>query len=277
MNIQPILKHFASFRFRKDPSEVFDAAVTWLCGMFFQPGTWDGPIKDATARFDEGQKEDLRLIMAAILKAYEPRVGDGQWCDALGDVYMELSSVYKSQAMGQYFTPSNVCDMMALITGCQGTCNRILDPTCGSGRMLLAHHAKFPGNFYFGEDLDFLCTKMALLNFCVNGVQGEVVHHNALTEPDSFRHAYRITLHRGLPIVTELKQAEESYVCRFWMQRLQEVQKTNQDNGEEGEKAAREMIRKERSVQLNIFGENYRYVSFSFLDELPPNMKQLDK
>lgn len=30
-------------------------------------------------------------------------------------------------------------------------------------------------------------------------------------------------------------------------------------------------------IGLAKFGENYRYVSFSFLDQLPPNMKQLDK
>jgi type I restriction enzyme M protein len=256
MNIQPIIKHFASFRFRKDPSEVFDAAVTCLCGMFFQPGTWDGPIKDATSRFDEGQKEDLRHIMSAILKAYEPRVGEGFWCDVLGDVYMELSSVYKSQAMGQYFTPPEICDMMALVTGCKGRGNRISDPTCGSGRMLLAHHAQFPGNFYFGEDLDFLCTKMTLLNFCINGVAGEVVHHDALREPDSFRHAYRIDILRGMPVVRELKEARESFVCSMWMQRLEVVKKEKALQGENGEREAREIVRSERAVQMNLFGEN---------------------
>lgn len=72
---------------------------------------------------------------------------------------------------------------------------RIIDPTCGSGRMLLASsRVNGPGHEYYGIDVDRTCVKMTALNLFLNGVwNSEVLCANALL-PNDFVIAYRISM-----------------------------------------------------------------------------------
>jgi type I restriction-modification system DNA methylase subunit len=101
--------------------------------------------------------------------------------DILGPVYMAVGSRSKASAFGQYFTPPDLCDLMAQVTlGDIPTAIRqaqaeerkltIHDPCVGSGAMLLAakrsivQQAGLAGldQFRFsGQDNDPLCVRMA--------------------------------------------------------------------------------------------------------------------
>lgn len=97
---------------------------------------------------------------------------------------------------------------------------RISDPTCGSGRNLLSHHAENPGNFYFGEDIDRTCCLMTVCNFIIHGCVGEVVWHNSL-DPESYYCGWSVNpwLNRtGIPGVIEISK-EKSYIWQSWQQR----------------------------------------------------------
>ncbi|HLP21029.1 MAG TPA: N-6 DNA methylase, partial [Chitinophagales bacterium] len=67
-----------------------------------------------------------------------------------------------------------------------------LDPSCGSGRMLLASsRIAGPDQYYFGIDLDQTCVKMTALNLFLSGIfHGEVMCANALV-PGEFTVSYK--------------------------------------------------------------------------------------
>ncbi len=101
------------------------------------------------------------------------------YSDLLGEYFQQHVTRGRN---GQYFTPDNICRMMAQMTGgeaCSG--KTVNDPACGSGRMLLAFAEDAPANLFFAGDVDVNCARMTALNFYLNGMRGEVVCMNALT------------------------------------------------------------------------------------------------
>jgi hypothetical protein len=127
--------------------------------------------------------------------------------DGLGAVYETFG--HPSDALGQHFTPTPVCEAMtAMLLTVEsddedededadadaaeqeadassddgGLADRELigDPACGSGRMLLAMGRKKPDAFYVGQDKDLLCAKMAALNLCFFNLDGYAVHGDSL-------------------------------------------------------------------------------------------------
>lgn len=82
---------------------------------------------------------------------------------------------------GQFFTPQPVCDMMACMNQPLRPLQRVLDPACGSGRMLmgmakLSRFAKF-----YGADTDINCARLTCINMYLNCMYGEVAWMNSLT------------------------------------------------------------------------------------------------
>ncbi|MEY5041832.1 MAG: hypothetical protein RLZZ414_1385 [Bacteroidota bacterium] len=98
--------------------------------------------------------------------------------DALGDIFMEYLSFGKN---GQYFTPEPICDMMAKMTGNYENYQTVLDPACGSGRMLLAAAKINRKLVFYGSDIDLTCVKMAVVNLVYNTLEGEIAWMNPLT------------------------------------------------------------------------------------------------
>ena len=74
---------------------------------------------------------------------------------------------------------------------------RVLEPTCGSGRMGIAAAAMLTANgvpnWITMVDLDQVCAKMATLNMCMNGFVGEVLCMDGLDMTGtSYRFGYKI-------------------------------------------------------------------------------------
>lgn len=102
--------------------------------------------------------------------------------DVLGELYMQwnMNNKYK----GQFFTPKHVARFMAQITNPTG--GRILDPSCGSGVMLVEaiktmKHEDLDKAAFYGQDIDLTCVKMTALNLCFFNVNGYVIQGNTLT------------------------------------------------------------------------------------------------
>ena len=125
------------------------------------------------------KRDDLNSFAEAV-GILQLNVLDDPYSDILGEFFME--HITKGQN-GQYFTPTPVCEMMAQMnlenSDVEGS--RILDPACGSGRMLLSAAKLHYRNYFFGVDNSNTCAKMATLNFFLNGLQGEVAWMNSLT------------------------------------------------------------------------------------------------
>lgn len=95
---------------------------------------------------DPEPQEDVREEVAAAVDLYCQMASDEPFRDVLGPVFEEVSSQGGRQMSGQFFTPWDICVMMA---GMQlgdwnpephpdGKLWSVHEPACGSGAMLLA-------------------------------------------------------------------------------------------------------------------------------------------
>ena len=125
------------------------------------------------------QGDDLQSFSKA-LGVLQLNALDDPYSDILGEFFM--NNITRG-ANGQYFTPMPICEMMAQMqfenTSEDG--KRVLDPACGSGRMLLAYAKLNHRNYFFGADNTNTCAKMATINFFLNGLKGEVAWMNSLS------------------------------------------------------------------------------------------------
>lgn len=115
--------------------------------------------------------------------------------DLFGNIYeLMFQSSRKAATLGQFFTPqcvSNLCSRV-VYTDIDGmTC--INEPTCGSGRNLLAVFAenKDKAQYYVAEDIDNTSVKMCAINMLLHGMRGCCICHNTLF-PSDFIFGYEI-------------------------------------------------------------------------------------
>ena len=146
------------------------------------------------------KNHDLRhqfpKLFAQLVVEMDENLTGGQGNDILGNYY-ELHFCEKNS--GQFFTPNPICEFMAQILCGDGNEDRgkplrVLDPTCGSGRMLISASKNLgPGNEYYGIDIDHTCVKMTAINLFFNGrFHSEVMWGDALS-PVDFRMSYSIS------------------------------------------------------------------------------------
>ena len=114
-------------------------------------------------------------------------------CDILGDIYHELR--LNNEWNGQFFTPDNICRMMAqIINPVDGFTKKekpvtINEPTCGSGTMIIGtiwamqrqnidyqHKA-----FFIAQDIDIRCVWMAYIQLSLYRIPAVIIHGNSLT------------------------------------------------------------------------------------------------
>lgn len=104
--------------------------------------------------------------------------------DALGDIFQEYVSHGQH---GQFFTPESLSSLMSRIAniGKNTIGEKVYDPTCGSGRLLLvslkqAREENGNDPFIYANDLSMTCAKMTLLNLLINSGRGLVTCGDAL-------------------------------------------------------------------------------------------------
>lgn len=96
--------------------------------------------------------------------------------DILGKVY---EAYYASKGLGQYFTPINICDMMAKMIGDEKT-ETFYEPCSGSGRFLISYIKISPKTKYYAKDIDPICTKMTALNMVFFNADCVIMNGDAL-------------------------------------------------------------------------------------------------
>lgn len=175
-------------------------------------------------------------LRGLVVNEYKPGIDKRGWHDPLGDSFMDLCRGFVGKN-GQFFTPPDVCDLMAMTTmnGSEPEGNNthfgkrpvIGDPTCGSARNLLAAYnraiveLKWKRKCYLiGEDLDPLCVKMSAINLCLHGAFGEVVCHDTLSEPKGVRFGYIINetmypIPTPIPSIRYSEDPRDFYVCDY--------------------------------------------------------------
>lgn len=250
---------------------VLDDLLSYIIGFFDPMGEkidgWQY-TKEDNAKFHE--------MMAEYFTELSEEIKSHDWCDLWGDLYMSL--ITSGDGKGQFFTPSNICEMMAEMTidaesvkdkgvhtkfGERVTIN---DCACGSGRCLLAgasRVAKFTERkpYIVGEDLDAMCCKMTAINIAVHGWFGEVVCHDTLTEPNDMRMGYIIneTMYpfpTNVPSIRKCGEPNTFLTCRIWNQKKAIAEKEKAESKPKAE-AKKPSVSKEKKTpkytQLSLF------------------------
>lgn len=155
--------------------------------------------------YDNATMKELSKLLSLVYR----NVLDNPYEDLLGEYYQEFIS---NPDIGQFFTPQHICELMAMITINNNTTNQtIADNACGSGRMLLAGAKLAPNNYFYGADVDEVCSMMSAINFFMNGLSGEVVQMNSLS--NTFYKGWHI-LPKGIFGIVPISEKEHSFVWR---------------------------------------------------------------
>lgn len=194
--IRTLEKKINDFAYRngKQKIEVFNNLLDYICGFLDPTGT---PIKGWIYKGCENIP--FHDMMCEYFKIMDEMLKKKLWYDCWGDLFMSLTT--NGGGKGQFFTPSDMCDMMAEITirdkeslqekGQSSRFGRrviVNDCACGSSRNLLAAAARieFLGErkpYLVAEDVDMMCCKMSAINMAVHGCYGEVICHNTIADP----------------------------------------------------------------------------------------------
>lgn len=192
----------------RNPMTVFEDFLAYVLHGF-SPGA--PPLKSWKYKRNQNA-EFMRMFYEWLSMMKSALDGGKEWYDALGELYMAFTSKGGRSAQGQFFTPPPVCDLMAACTANNGSQQgaRVSDPTCGSGRLLLAYHVRNLGCYLVGEDIDRTCCMMSVCNMLVHGCVGEVVWHDSL-RPGTFSGGWYVNpflTRTGIPSIRIMTENE---------------------------------------------------------------------
>ena len=125
--------------------------------------------------------EEKNRRLAAVIKGVESlNFGDfeNNEIDLFGDAYEFLISNYAANAGksgGEFFTPQNVSKLIARLALLgQSSVNKIYDPACGSGSLLLQAKKQFDEHLieegFFGQEINHTTYNLARMNMFLHNV-----------------------------------------------------------------------------------------------------------
>ncbi|TNC52577.1 type I restriction-modification system subunit M [Mumia zhuanghuii] len=113
--------------------------------------------------------------------------------DAFGDAYEYLMGMYAANAGksgGEYYTPQEVSELLARITVVGKTeVNKVYDPACGSGSLLLKFNKVLPGGVrkgFFGQEINLTTYNLCRINMFLHDInyeQFDIAHGDTLIDP----------------------------------------------------------------------------------------------
>lgn len=213
-------QHFEGLSRRHDWSTAFADTLQWACaawcmttGIEEVDGFVHNHASEAVKRYDDAERRHMAGCVLEMAEATGKALGAEGWSDCWGAYYECIQSSNKASRLGQFFTPEALCTMSAQMVGNSRPFALAMEPACGSGRMVLAHHVINPSNrvYYSCADIDPMCCHMAALNLMMHGVEGEVICANTLAM--EFRWGYRVNpwLHTmSLPCLAPIRHPAHS-------------------------------------------------------------------
>ena len=170
---QQFYKLFESLAYTQSRNTVFEDFLDFSLLML----SWNKKAEDFkelesrwTKKEEYERFTDMLLLYCEMAEGYN---------DPLGDLFMEFLS---NDKRGQFFTPMEICTMMAQmqINPDMPAAQTVCDPCSGSARMLLAAAKINPGLVFYAADVDKTCCKMSALNMMMNQMEGEVAWMDTL-------------------------------------------------------------------------------------------------
>ena len=210
-----------AYKCKAEVSTIFDDFLTYVI-YGFSPG------EKSLENWKYGKEETVMFyqMYAEWVQIMNVQVDALGWYDVLGELYMScVAGNTRKRSNGQFFTPPHICDLMVELCGSQDNSGELCsDPACGSGRNLLAWHAKHLNSYLCAEDMDRTCCFMTVCNFLIHGCVGEVIWHDSLC-PDTFYDGWKVNevlAVTGLPTIRRIAK-EESIVWQNWQNQKNNV------------------------------------------------------
>lgn len=195
-DLQPFLKVFEKLTYRHEIYQVFQDYVL-MCLNFMGNGNFAEERDNRMKTYTPEEHELFNQCFEEMVKLLDKKItGPNSWYDCFGEFYQAITSNWKASAMGQFFTPDCVCDMMVKMIHVGRNESKMhytsSEPAAGSGRFIIAQHAHNPMGFYWAIDLDPLCAQMTAVNMALHNAVGVVLHANGLWEEKEFFRAYHV-------------------------------------------------------------------------------------
>ena len=176
--------------------ERLDAFCDFIISLFSTDSYKPDGFKPSVAT---PENEDYIALVSLWCKMVAEEMEKGNYFDLFGQLYEQMFLLKsKASSNGQFFTPDDLCRLMADITDAdveEKESDRGLvmvnDPACGSARTLLAHFMRKTHDnpalagkyFYEAADIDLPTCKMAACNMMIHGMQGRVICQDQLSLP----------------------------------------------------------------------------------------------
>jgi len=210
--IKPFDKVFSELTYRWDHLQIFDDFLS-ISISNFQLVPTVGLAERMKAVYDQKELTLFGQLFQTWIMTMNDEIAADEWIyrDLLGNYYEYLSSKYHKSKLGQFFTPEPLVDMMTemVIDETSQEIQTVSDPTAGSGRMLLSAHMKLKGKMLaYAEDIDPICCKICVLNFLIHGLEGEVIHHDALRQ-NHWIQGWKVNEHRKYKVIN-IRPIEQS-------------------------------------------------------------------
>jgi type I restriction enzyme M protein len=178
-------------RINKALEALEDANKAKLAGVFRNIDFNSEPNLGETKERNRRLKDLLEDFNSEKLDLSPSRIGSA---DIIGNSYLYLISNFASDAGkkgGEFYTPDEVAELLAKLVKPQSG-DRICDPTCGSGGLLINAAELVPdGNFaVFGQELNGSTLALAKMNMFLHGLdnarieRGDTLNNPQLKEDD---------------------------------------------------------------------------------------------
>lgn len=185
-----------------DIRQVFEDFVICCAYSFANATSYKQEREDEYLRITKKYKKEEVNEFAEMLGHLQMEMLKEDFEDILGNIYEEFGLQNKTK--GQFFTPIHICRVMAETNYDADSAEQklkdhgyisVLDPCCGSGRMLLGYYNLAQkknidlSKIYFeGGDISNMCSCMTYVNLSLLGANAVVRHKDALSgkEFDSY-------------------------------------------------------------------------------------------
>ena len=148
---------------------------------------------DFNSQVDFGEVREKNATLRNLLEDFnglDLRPSQLGSADIIGDAYEYMIAMFASDAGkkgGEFFTPSQVSELVASLVK-PGENDRIYDPTCGSGGLLLKAYKKVPGGkaAVYGQELNAQTWALCTMNMFLHGVDdAQIWQGDTLSNPQN--------------------------------------------------------------------------------------------
>lgn len=139
---------------------------------------------EITKRYDKTECERMFEMTAWLVEW-----ADEQFFDMLGYIYMHLE--LGSKRSGQFFTPYNICQLMAKLQNFDGSVKAVNEPACGAGGNIIALAEAMKAAGYnpqqlmkvVCQDIDTKAVYMTYVQLTLYGIPAVVYQADTLMDP----------------------------------------------------------------------------------------------